>query len=75
MSLKKNVYIIVFSTSTACQSIRPYEKEYLVHPLMDDGLVRRMGERLMMSQCQAVERLGNAMGGGIGGTSCPTCGG
>jgi hypothetical protein len=75
MSLNKTICSILFLASTACQSIKPYEKEYLVHPLMDDGLVRRMDERLMMSQCQTVERLGNAVGTGIGGTSCPTCGG
>jgi hypothetical protein len=75
MSLNKTIWSFLFIASTACQTIRPYEKEYLVHPLMDDGLVRRMDVRLMMSQCQTVEKLSNAMGSGGGGTSCPTCGG
>jgi hypothetical protein len=62
-------------TIASCQAVRPYEKEYLVHPLMDDDMARRLDARLMMSQGQMVEKLGGGVGGSGVGTSCPTCGG
>lgn len=59
---------------TSCRAIKPYEKEYLVHPIMDDARVERLsapyGKTLRPN-----ERLANAVGGGTSSTSCPTCGG
>ena len=62
------------SCLAGCRSIKPYEKEYLLHPLMDDARV----ERLSAPYGKAVkpnERLATAGAGGGSSTSCPTCGG
>lgn len=57
-----------------CETIKPYEKEYLLNPLMDDTGVASLGAPLMSSVAGSFEKLGGA-GGATGGTSCPTCGG
>lgn len=56
-----------------CAAIKPYEKEYLLHPLMDDASVARL-EGSYVSKTKPLERLA-AAGAGSGSTSCPTCGG
>lgn len=61
--------------SMGCQSVRPYEKEFLLHPLMDDAIVKRLDAPLMISQAQGLEKLGGGMGANGSGTACPTCGG
>jgi hypothetical protein len=57
-----------------CRGVRPYEKEYLLLPVMDDQLLERLDHPLMSSQASSIERLGSSGLGLIGGTSCPTCG-
>ncbi|MCX6119820.1 MAG: hypothetical protein NT027_19975 [Proteobacteria bacterium] len=58
---------------TSCQSIKPYEKEYLLHPLMDDQTVSKL-EGNYTTKTRPKERLA-AAGVSSGSTSCPTCGG
>jgi hypothetical protein len=58
---------------SSCRTIKPYEKEYLLHPTMDDSRVdvlsapygssMRPNEKLALSS------------GSSGSSSCPTCGG
>jgi len=62
------------SCLTGCRSIKPYEKEYLLHPLMDDARVERLSAPYGKS-VRPNERLAIAGAGGGSSTSCPTCGG
>ena len=57
-----------------CRAIKPYEKEYLVHPIMDDARVERLSAPYGKS-VRPNERLAIAGAGGGSSTSCPTCGG
>ena len=59
---------------TGCRVIKPYEKEYLLHPIMDDARVERLSAPYGKS-VRPNERLATAAGGGGASTSCPTCGG
>ncbi len=58
---------------TSCTTIKPYEKEYLLHPLMDDQASSRL-EGSYTTRTRPRERLA-AVGVSSGSTSCPTCGG
>lgn len=55
-----------------CRSIKPYEKEYLVHPTMDDASVERLKGPFGQSK-RSKEKL--SASGAQSSTSCPTCGG
>jgi len=68
---------VVATASTAihaCRSLRPYEKEHLLKPAMDDGRVGALEPSYAKSSASQFEKLaaGSAQGGG--GSSCPTCG-
>ena len=69
------VFVTVFAvvTVSSCRAIRPYEKEYLVHPVMDDARIERVSAPYGRTR-RSNERLAIAGAGG-GSTSCPTCGG
>ncbi len=72
--MKRFFYFLVFGLA-GCQSIKPYEKEYLLHPFMDDsGLVGVTGD-FGQKVCSRYERLSSLGGSASGTTSCPTCGG
>jgi hypothetical protein len=72
--LKKWTLVLALG-APGCHAIRPYEKEFLLHPLMDDATVSRLDAPLMTSQAQSIEKLGGGLGATGMGTSCPTCGG
>ncbi len=56
-----------------CAAIKPYEKEYLLNPLMDDQTITKL-EGGYTTKTRPRERLA-AAGVNSGSTSCPTCGG
>ncbi len=58
-----------------CETVKPYEKEYLLSPAMDDAAVSRLDAAVMSSAAQGYEKLGKGGPGAGGGSSCPTCGG
>lgn len=58
-----------------CETVKPYEKEYLLSPAMDDATLWRLDASIMTSAAQAYEKLGKGGPGAGGGSSCPTCGG
>jgi hypothetical protein len=58
---------------TSCRTIRPYEKEYLLHPTMDDARVDSLSGAYGKTK-RPSERLASSGGGG-GSSACPTCGG
>ncbi len=62
----------VVAATAGCRAIKPYEKEYLVHPLMDDASVERLKGPFGQSK-RSKEKLSSL--GSQSSTSCPTCGG
>jgi hypothetical protein len=67
------LFCILMLSCVGCRAIKPYEKEYLVHPIMDEARVERLSAPYAKS-VRPNERLATASGGGAS-TSCPTCGG
>ncbi len=66
--------VILFLILGACAPLKPYEKEYLLDPTMDDQANTKL-ESISATLIQGKsERLGLGLNLG-GGTSCPTCGG
>ena len=57
-----------------CETVKPYEKEYLLDPLMDDGGIARLKSDMRATSSAQKERLA-AGATASGGSSCPTCGG
>lgn len=68
----KTIILGALVSLSSCAVIKPYEKEYLLSPLMDDASVSKL-EGGYVSKTRPNERL--AAGGSSGSTSCPTCGG
>ena len=58
-----------------CVGVKPWEKEYLLDPLMDDGLSAALESPLSSAVQSRNERLAGLAPGSGGATSCPTCGG
>jgi hypothetical protein len=58
-----------------CQAIKPYEKEFLLDPAMDDGTTLNLESAVLIGTCQQNERLSGTVIGSKAATSCPTCGG
>lgn len=67
------VFAICMMGISSCRSIKPYEKEYLLNPTMDDARVETLSGPYGKSM-RPYEKLAASAGGG-GSTSCPTCGG
>ena len=58
-----------------CETLKPYEKEFLLNPAMDDSALGDVDATMMSSAAQAFEKLGKGGPGAGGGSACPTCGG
>ena len=68
------VIVLALGALWGCETIKPYEKEFLLNPVMDDAFVSSLQAPLMSQAQSGFEKL--ALGGGTsGGSSCPTCGG
>ena len=72
LELKWVFALIIALHYSGCRAIKPYEKEYLLHPTMDDASVERLKGPFGQSK-RSKERLSSL--GGQTSTSCPTCGG
>ncbi len=66
--------LMVTMALVGCETIKPYEKEFLLSPLMDDAGVASLSPSMMSSAATGFEKLA-AGAAGTGGSSCPTCGG
>jgi hypothetical protein len=66
---------LAFGSTVGCTPLKPYEKEYLLEPVMGDDITTQLNPTLMVDQTGAKEKLSSSAGGGVSGTSCPTCGG
>ena len=64
----------LFAGLTSCRSLRPYEKEHLLKPAMDDGRISALEPTFAKSTVAQFEKLASGAGSGGGGSSCPTCG-
>lgn len=58
----------------SCRSLRPYEKEHLLKPSMDDARVGLLEPVFAKSSVSRLEKLADGSASGGGGSSCPTCG-
>lgn len=71
MRLIMSIAILALS---GCHTIKPYEKEFLLNPVMDDAVISALTPEMLGSKCQDIEKL-SAAGPGGASSSCPTCGG
>ena len=67
--------VALVASLCGCETLKPYEKEYLLSPLMDDAGVAALTPAMNGSVQSSQEKLAAGAGGGGGSTSCPTCGG
>ena len=58
----------------ACRTLRPYEKEHLLKPSMDDARIGSLEPVYAKSTAAQFEKLAAGTAQGGGGSSCPTCG-
>lgn len=65
----------ILGYSIGCTTIKPYEKEYLLHPLMDDQKISKVTPSMLPTVCSGYEKLAAGGQGAGAGSSCPTCGG
>lgn len=66
--------VCIAAAAAACTTIKPYEKEYLLNPLMDDGKTAALTPSMPSVGTSTHEKFATGAGGGAG-SSCPTCGG
>lgn len=69
------ILLLTVLTLAGCETLKPYEKEYLLSPVMDDDGITKLSANLMSSASGNFEKLAAGAPGGVGGSSCPTCGG
>ncbi len=67
--------LLTAALASGCAVLKPYEKEYLLNPAMDDDRLSSVEASLMTSATAAYEKLGKSGSGAGGGSACPTCGG
>ena len=67
--------LFVAAVASGCAVLKPYEKEYLLNPAMDDDHLGGIDASLMISATTTYEKLGKGGSGAGGGSACPTCGG
>ncbi len=65
----------LFGLAGSCAGVKPYEKEYLLHPLMDEASLQSLTSSDFHGISVAKYEKLSATGSGGGATSCPTCGG
>ncbi len=58
-----------------CRTIKPYEKEYLLNPVMDDAALSIFDEGMKAKVYSKYEKVSGGAASSAGSTSCPTCGG
>jgi hypothetical protein len=69
------ISVLSLAAMSGCTTVKPYEKEYLLNPLMDDAVISSLSSEMLPSVCASFEKLASAAPGAGGSSSCPTCGG
>ena len=59
----------------SCQSIKPYQKELLLNPTMDDKGIATVASPFAASALVGRDFLASGSPSGSASSSCPTCGG
>lgn len=67
-------FIVTALVASGCTPLKPYEKEFLLDPTMDDKAAAALAPDTMNAASGNFEKLASGASGG-GATSCPTCGG
>ncbi len=67
--------VIICLILLGCVSVKPYEKEYLLNPVMDDKSVSALNSNFANSICGENEKLSSSAPSSGSTSSCPTCGG
>jgi hypothetical protein len=73
--MRMSFHLLMALALAGCATIKPYEKEYLLNPVMDDGAVSSLTPGMLSLSCAEFEKLGTSGPGAGAATSCPTCGG
>ena len=68
------LFLVAYATLWGCETVKPYEKEYLTSPLMNEATEAGLQPKSMAGASARLER-SQAGAAGSGGESCPTCGG
>ena len=71
--MKHLLCVMVLIACSGCRVLKPYEKEYLLTPAMEDESVARLSGDYS-TRTRPLERLAG-VGTSSGSSSCPTCGG
>jgi hypothetical protein len=71
---KKKFLAVLFFGLAACETVKPYQKEYLLNPLMSDETLSSLTSDFTAATYKEFERLAKGTPGGGNATSCPTCG-
>lgn len=66
--------IAIAMSSISCRALRPYEKEHLLKPSMDDARISILEPVFAKSAAAKFEKLADGSTSAGGGSSCPTCG-
>ncbi|MEY4631009.1 MAG: hypothetical protein RIQ81_1129 [Pseudomonadota bacterium] len=66
--------LITLFILSGCRTLKPYEKEHLLKPAMDDARLQSLEPVYARSTAAQFEKLAAGAAAGGGGSSCPTCG-
>jgi hypothetical protein len=72
--LRRSLVAALMVGSAHCTTVKPYEKEFLLNPLMETETANGLAPKLQIPVLARYEHLGGARSAG-GGQACPTCGG
>ena len=75
MKSVKVFFTCLFVLLAGCSTIKPYEKEFLLNPVMDDVSVGALSSSFSPSVYAKYEKISSGTASSSGSTSCPTCGG
>lgn len=67
--------VLMMAAVSGCVGVKPYEKEYLLSPLMDDAALESLSSDFRGNWSSLFERLSSNGASGASSGSCPTCGG
>ena len=68
------MFAVTLAALGGCTTLKPWEKEHLLHPLMDDASLQSLNSPFRTAAAAKFEKLAGVSGSSQGG-ACPTCGG
>jgi hypothetical protein len=73
--MKFILFITLLVSLLGCRTLKPYEKEFLLNPAMDDASLSEFNESFKANIYAKYEKVSGGAASSSGSTSCPTCGG